>query len=118
VKVHFVEGKNTETWEDALRAVRPGRALYVAELWNLAHDRDTLRERINAVHDREAWIIEAKTGRDSRKDMANMILDAVDKLAQRRKGHSPAKAKEFGKKGGRPLKKREMPTADAEKVLS
>lgn len=112
----YVEGRNAETFEEVLRALRDGERLSVDHLWNLAADRRELRRRMEAVHAKGGYIYEASTGRDSRVDAAAMVFDAADVLGQVRKGHDPKKAREFGKRGGRPRKDRGISDKDAEAI--
>jgi hypothetical protein len=104
VTVVYVEGKNQMTFNDLFRSLRPGDGLAVMRLSDLANDRRELQRRVKATHDKGCYIHEQSTGRDSRKptQLAEMIFEATDRLAQVRKGHSPKKAREFGSRGGRP----------------
>lgn len=94
----FVEGRGLEDLAYAIHAVREGGHLVVPALWMLAPD-DRREDRKRAmiaqvceVEQRGGYVLEALTGRDSRKrrDAVAMALDAVEYLANRAKGRSSA----------------------------
>lgn len=116
VTVIYVEGRKAENYEAAFRSVRKGQGLAVRTLADLATNRSELRERLAAIHAKGSYVVETDTGRDSRKDAADMIFDAADVLGQARKGHSSKLAAKFGAMGGRPKAKRAMSKVDAERI--
>lgn len=116
VTLYYVEGKGAECFDVAFKSLRKGDGLAVATLADLALNRDELRERLSAIHDKGCYVLETKRNRDSRKHGIEMVLDAADELGQRRKGHDPKWAKKYGKLGGRPKAKRAMSREDAEKI--
>jgi hypothetical protein len=116
VTVIYVEDKHCSV-EDCIKSLRPGDGLAVNMLSDLAINRRELRKRVEQVHDRNAYVFEVATKRrsDKPKQLAEMIFEAADVLAQAKKGHDPIKAREFGSRGGRPRKDRGVTDADAEK---
>jgi len=114
VTVIYVEGRDGETFDEALKSLRKGDAMTVARLSDLADTRRELRDRMAAIHAKGCYVRETATGRDSLKDAADMIFDAADVLGQSKKGHDPAKAREFGSRGGRPRMDRGISDAEAE----
>ena len=110
------EGQKNVTLDDAIRMLRHDDELVVHRLADLARTRKTLRKHVKRVHDRGACIFEASSRRRSNKpkELAEMIFDATDTLAQNRHRHNPVKAREFGSRGGRPRKDREISDKDAE----
>ncbi len=116
MSVIYVEGKLGDV-AVAIRTLRPDDGLAVNRLSDLANDRRSLRKYIQQVHDKGAHVYEVATKRrsDNANDLAGMIFEATDKLAQVKKGHDPKKAREFGSRGGRPRSDREISDADAEK---
>lgn len=115
VEVVYVEGKFGDV-AAAIRSLRDGDGLAVNRLSDLANDRRSLRKHIGQIHDKGAHVFEVATKRrsDNPSDLAEMIFEATDKLAQR-KGHDPKKAREFGSRGGRPRSDRGISDAEAEK---
>lgn len=103
VEAIYIEGKMGDL-SACIRSLRDGDGLAVHKLSDLANDRATLRKTIKAVHDKGAHVFEVGTKRrsDNPGELAEMIFEATDKLAQVRKGHSSKKAREFGSRGGRP----------------
>lgn len=103
VEVIYIEGKLGDL-ASCIRSLREGDDLAVHKMSDLANDRATLRKVVKAVHDKGARIFEAASKRrsDNPGELAEMIFEATDKLAQVRKGHSSKKAREFGSRGGRP----------------
>ena len=113
----YVEGDG-ETIDDSIRALRPNDEQCVVTLGRLAPNRQLLRKYIMEILERGAVIFETKTGRrlDNPKAIFDAVLSAVDELAQDRRSHTPAKAKKYGKLGGRPAKQDRLPKKQAEKV--
>lgn len=112
--VVYVDGRNGVTFDDAIRSLRPGDQVAVVRLADLALNRKQLRKRIEIVHSKRCSVFETSTGRDSRKNGAfDMALDAMEMLTHAGKGHDPAKAREFGLRGGRPRKDRGISDAEA-----
>ena len=111
----YIEGKFGDV-AVAIKSLRPGDGLAVRMLSDLANDRRTLRKLMGQVHERGAHVMELATKRRSDKasDLAAMIFEATDVLAQVKKGHDPIKAREFGVRGGRPRMDRGISDKDAE----
>jgi hypothetical protein len=95
--------------------LRPGDAVEVESLADLANDRGTLselRDRLTAIHDKGCYVLEKSTGRKSNTPrVGDMIFDAAKRL---KKGLPSKVAKDNGRKGGRPPKVRETPKDMAE----
>lgn len=113
----YVEGRQGESFDALLRSLRPGENLFVMKLADLAADRRQLRKRMKAVHDKGCFLDEVSTQRNSRRkrDLEGMIFDATETLTHAGKGHDPAKAREYGSKGGRPRKVRAMSEDEAKR---
>lgn len=118
VKALLIDGAAGMTFEHVLRQLRPGDRLKVRTISDLALNRKELRRRMRAVHDKGAHIFEVSTGRiSSDKDQAiEMVFDGADQITNKGRGHSSAKATEYGSKGGRPKSKRGTSREDAEKI--
>jgi hypothetical protein len=103
VEVIYIEGKLGDL-ASCIRSLREGDDLAVNQMSDLANDRATLRKVVKAVHDKGARVLEVGSKRrsDNPADLAEMIFEATDRLAQVRKGHSSKKAREYGARGGRP----------------
>lgn len=114
--VVYLEGRQGQTFDKLLGSLRPGDEVAVVRLADLAANRRELRKRVDLVHGKRCSITERATGRNSRKKGAlDMIFDAMETLTHSGKGHDPAKAREFGSRGGRPRKDRGVTDADAER---
>lgn len=113
----YVEDKTGMIFEAELKSLRHGDSLAVVVLADLAKSRRELRKRMDAVHAKGCFITETSTGRTTRKkaDALAMLFDATDILTHAGKGHDPKKAREYGKKGGRPRKLRGMPAEEAKR---
>lgn len=106
----YIEGREGETVQEAIKALRKGGALVVMHLWLLAPDRKSTRDsprremvrRVREVEAKGAHVIEASTGRSTSTDDRDcIILDNIDWLSGKSKG---VRSKENGALGGRPPK--------------
>ena len=97
-----------EKIEDVIKGLRSGMELVVTTLDRLGGNRKVLRKRIVDVHAKGAFVVEAKTGRTTRKakDALVMVLDAVDEVISGHRHLTPAEARRRGKRGGRPVNER------------
>lgn len=118
VKALLVEGQVGHTFEHVLKQLQPGDRVKVRTISDLALNRRELRRRMLAIHAKGAHVFEISTGRrSSDKDQAiEMVFDGADQITNKGRGHSSAKATEYGSKGGRPKSKRSMSREEAEKI--
>ncbi len=97
----------------SLRAAKVKRArgdvVLVTSLARLGRSRNDLRRALEAIHNKGAVIVEARSPprrSSDKRDLAAMLLDAADELAGDRRVLSPVQAKKFGKQGGQEFKRR------------
>lgn len=100
----YVEGRDGETLEAAIQALRKGWALIVARLHLLVgsgerRPRAALWETIKEIEARGAIVVEAATGRSSTIERDDMIADAIEWVSGQSRGVSGA---ENGSRFGRP----------------
>lgn len=101
---------------DFVRALRKGDIVLVTTLGRLAGTRRGIESAMAAIHAKGCVIVEATTSRrsDEPEQRSAMIFDAIDELAGDRKVHTAAKARKYGKLGGRPPVER-LPPKEAER---
>jgi hypothetical protein len=103
-----------DEFKEAIRRVRKGDGVKVPTLASIAPDMKKLRERLDKLHARGNYVVDAQGRRSDTPAVAGMILDAADVL---RKGPPPIVSRTNGAKSpGAPRKVREMPPDRAEQI--
>ena len=99
-----------------IKRLRKGDVVFVTTLGRLAGTRRGIEAAMDAIHEKGCVIVEATTSRrsDDPDHRAAMIFDVADELAGDRKVHTSAKARKYGKLGGRPTPER-LSDKEAEK---
>lgn len=96
----YIDGRNGECLEEAVKALRRGDELCVATACRLVNDRRLLRPTLDRIHEIGAIAVDCTSKRKS--DSYEFPLDAMAGLANDRYHFSQADARRIGKKGGRP----------------
>lgn len=110
----YVEGRGRESFELWRRSLRPGDTAMVTSLGRLATSRDLVRERIVAILERGAVLVETTTGRRIEPACLGAVLaalDAADELAGDRRTWDATSAGAAARKRWGSAER--MPLADA-----
>lgn len=110
----YVDGRDGESLDEVIKALRAGSELVVAMACRLVNDRRLLKAVIEKIHSKDAIVIDATTGHKS--DGFEFPLDAIAGIANDRYHFSYADAKRIGKTGGRPAITPPMSKEDALKI--
>lgn len=108
---------NTEDVMKFANSARKREVVGVQSLARLGSSREQIAAAVDKIFEKGGIIHETSTGRrsDNPRDMAAMAFEAADEIAADRRVLTPAQAKRYGKKGGRPVIEK-MPDDEARPI--
>lgn len=105
----YVEGREGETLDEAIRALEPGDELCLSSADRLVNRRQIIGPTLDRIHAAGAVTVAVDSG--ERSTGYQFALDAIAGLARDRTRLTPAQASAMGKMGGRPAAKPLLPIA-------